>query len=80
MHTCQEALQTRHILMYNSTSLYYVKTTALLSEIYEARGQIDLALAECDSFFQYWKNADPGLPLLVEMQSRLAQLKLQSSS
>ena len=80
VQSCKKALQARHIFMNPYISLYYIKIIALLSEIYQADGRFDLALVECDRFFTYWKKADPGIPLLVEMQERQQRLRRRIES
>jgi len=80
IQTCTLALQARRILFRAEYSIYYIKMIALLAELYETTGQINLALAECEKFFLYWQNADPGIPLLVEMQARLARLSYKTAA
>lgn len=72
--TCHSILQARHILQHATIPVYYIKAIALLSEIYESMGEVDNALAECDRFLMYWSNADPGIPLLVQVEERRQRL------
>ncbi len=71
---CESALATRHIFIHMATTIYYVRAMALLAEIYEASGDYEKALAQCERFLQYWQNADPGTPLLLEVQERKERL------
>ncbi|MBN1466333.1 protein kinase [candidate division KSB1 bacterium] len=71
---CESALATRHILIYLERTIYYMRTIALLAEIYEASGNTEKALAQCDRFLLYWQHADPGTPLLLEVQERKERL------
>ncbi|MBN1480000.1 serine/threonine-protein kinase [candidate division KSB1 bacterium] len=69
---CQTALQTRHFLI--ASVIVYCQAIALLSEIYEKMGELENALSWCDRFLLYWRDADPGIPLLVQVQERKKRL------
>jgi len=75
MAACEQALKARHILggMHRATS--YSRLIAILSHIFESMGRFDESLRFCDRFFTFWPNADPNIPLLLEMQQRRARLQ-----
>ena len=72
---CKQALQTKRVLMFAQTPIFFSKSIALLAEIYERHGKTDDAIAECERFLHYWKNADTGIPLLLEVRERLHRLQ-----
>ena len=75
LHNCLLALETRRLLTRVSIGIYYMKSLALLAEIYEKMGDKDKALAQCERFLRYWQRADPGIPLLLEVQERKERLQ-----
>ncbi|MBN1559485.1 protein kinase, partial [candidate division KSB1 bacterium] len=77
LHICLLALETRRLLARVNIGIYYMKSLALLAEIYEKMGDKDKALAQCERFLLYWQNADPGSPLLLEVQERVERLQKQ---
>ena len=72
---CQQGLKTRHILGYVVRAIAFNKMLALLSQIYEATGRYEQSNAACERFMTYWADADPNIPLLLEMKQRQARLK-----
>ena len=79
LKSCHAALKTRRVLQ-ASKSIYFVRALALLPEIYYKLNETDKAIAACDRFLQLWENADPGIPLLVQVQNRKEHLlQIQTS-
>ena len=70
---CLQIQQVRRITEWIPFQFY--KSLGLLSELYESLGNTEEAKKYCEKFLTYWKNADPGIPLLVEVQERLARLQ-----
>ncbi|MFQ5628346.1 MAG: hypothetical protein ACE5I1_06270 [bacterium] len=46
-----------------------------LAKLYEEKGWLDKAIAEYEKFLDLWKNADAGLPDLIDAKARYARLK-----
>ena len=79
LKSCQDALNTRRVLQAYK-SIHFVRALGLLPEIYYKLNETDKALGACDRFLQLWENADPGTPLLVQVQDRKKQLlQIQTS-
>jgi serine/threonine protein kinase/tetratricopeptide (TPR) repeat protein len=49
---------------------YYFK----LAKLYEERGKLNKAIENYQKFLEIWKNADEGLPELIDVKARLAKL------
>ncbi len=49
-----------------------------LGRLYEKRGQTDSALNNFRKFLVLWKDADPGLPEVLDAKARLAALKVKT--
>jgi serine/threonine protein kinase/Flp pilus assembly protein TadD len=55
--------------------IYAVKCCYLLSLAYEKSGWTNKAIKQYEEFLDIWKNADPGIPEVVDAKERLNKLK-----
>ncbi len=46
-----------------------------LGQAYEGNGQTDKAISQYEKFLNIWKNADEGIPSVIDAKERLAKLK-----
>ncbi len=58
--------------------IWAVESYYYLGRSYEEMGRNDKAMANYKTFLDIWKNADPGIKLLDEARTRLAQLEAKS--
>ena len=73
IENCLQILQVRRIT--EGPFFVYYKSLALLSEIYELLGEKQKAQSYCRAFLILWQNADPELPLLIEVRERMERLQ-----
>ncbi|MBN1561109.1 protein kinase [candidate division KSB1 bacterium] len=77
---CSRALYTKRVLMFAQTPIFYGKSIALLAEIREKQGKIAEAIAACERFLHYWRDADVGMSLPDEVEERLERLRQMQKS
>ena len=55
----------------------YAKSFYMLGRIYQQKGWAGKAIEHYDKFLHLWKNADPGIPEIIDAQKRLTALQTQ---
>jgi non-specific serine/threonine protein kinase len=71
---------TRHYFLGGDCFYYFLgrsKVNYHLGKIYEQKGEKMQAIEYCSKALDQWKNADKGLPELIDAKARLARLKEQ---
>ncbi len=74
------ALNRAMVITEMATSSGYPQAVVLMGKIYEEMGNTALALESYGKFLKIWKQADPDLPMLVDVKKRVAKLKAVSSN
>ena len=72
---CRQVLQLRRVSLQLAEPIFYYKSLALLSELYERVGEVQAAMDCCQKLLTFWQLADAELPLLLEVENRLERLK-----
>lgn len=62
------------IFRQGSRAAVYARTFHLLGKIYEKKGDTQRAIENTEKFLDIWKDADKGLPELIDAKERLAKL------
>ena len=53
----------------------YAKAFYILSKIYEQKGWKGKAIEHYEKFLDFWRDADPGIPEVIDAKKRLTRLK-----
>ena len=81
----QKALETarrmqRFHTYYATRAMQYPRSFYLMGQIYEQQGDRKLAIENYGKFLDLWKDADEGLPELIDAKARHKRLKTLTSS